>query len=93
MSAKPKRDKKKCSSKRSFPTPISKNDLSESLDVIRDDPSFILEQTEAVWDWAELRRGGKLQERVRVLDRHFIALAKTQKICPIVLLLANGEHE
>ena len=64
-----------------------------ALDAILNDPPFDWEQIEAIWNWADLRRGGKLQERIEALDRHFVARGKTHKICPIVLLLANGKHK
>ena len=93
MSARPKRIKNKRRQPRILPAPISKADLSDSLDLIRNDPAFFCEQAEAVWDWAGLRSGGKLEERIRALDQHFVAIGKTQTICPIVLLLTNGKQE
>jgi len=72
-------------------TPMS--DLSDTLDLINSDPPVFWDHVEGVWDWSELRRGGKLDQRMKALDRHFVARGETHKVCPIVLLLNNGPNE
>ena len=48
---------------------------------------------ERVWDWSELRQGGKLYDRIQTLDRQFVKRGKTHKVCPIVILLNAGPNE
>jgi hypothetical protein len=47
---------------------------------------------ERVWDWSELRQGGKLYDRIHALDRQFVERGKAHKVCPIVILLNAGTN-
>ncbi len=76
-----------------LPPSVPMRDLSEALNVINSDPPAFWDHVEGVWDWSELRRSGRLDQRIKALDRHFFARSKTHKVCPIVLLLNNGPNE
>lgn len=77
----------------SVPKAIPHTDIQQVLGAHDETPSVFWDTVEDTWDWVELRKGGKLSERVQQLDRHFVTRGKTHKVCPIVLLLNCGEKE
>lgn len=92
MKAKASKSKSRRKS-RGVPPSVSLSDVEATFEVINSDPSVLWDHVEGVWDWSELRRSGKLDQRIKALDRHFVARGKTHKVCPIVLLLNNGPNE
>lgn len=91
MKAKKPKPKKKPST--SAPKPIPQSDLCEFVGSLDEMPSDFWDTVEGTWDWANLRKGGKLTERIQQLDQQFVARSKTHRVCPIVLLLNSGEKE
>jgi hypothetical protein len=73
--------------------PIPPADIQDLLSQVDDEPSVFWENVEGTWDWIDLRKGGKLAERVKQLDRQFVQRSKTHRVCPIVILLNAGEIE
>jgi hypothetical protein len=86
-------NKKKTPKPLKVPKPVSAERISEHLNAFDETPAEFWSSVESTWDWVALRRGGKLTERVKALDAHFNSLSKTNKICPIVLLLNRGPKE
>lgn len=78
---------------RGIPPSVSLSDVEAAFEVINAEPSVFWDHVDGVWDWSVLRQNRKLEQRVKALDRHFVARSKTHKVCPIVLLLANGPNE
>ena len=86
-------NKRKAPKPLKVPKPVSAEMISQHLNAYDDTPAEFWSGVESTWDWVALRRGGKLQERMKALDAHFLSLSKTNKICPIVLLLNRGAKE
>ena len=88
---KPKKNKKPLKTK--VPKALSAEETSRHLNCFDETPAEFWSGVESTWEWVKLRRGGKLTERLKALDDHFLTLSKTHRVCPVILLLNRGARE
>jgi hypothetical protein len=93
MRAKKKQMRKRVSTKTDPPIPsLSSGDFRNLVARTDRQTEQFWNAVENIWDWTEIREGGKLFDRIRTLDRHFVKRGKTHKVCPIVILLNAGPN-